>query len=927
MSSAQEVIILARLAGTRQFLADNQRLIAGQYQLAEATKMSGMAMEHASKRTWLYNQALFTLRRYTYYGTLALTGMGMAALKMGFDFNNAMQTATVALKPFYSNTEQLNGALNRLWLIAKYTPFQMKDMTTAFRALYPSFRELGISSDQTIDTIQALIDGLSVAGKVSGPALNRVTIGLQHMAFQGRLTGITVNQLARDGIPMFAILHKELGLNADQMHRIGQLGIPASVAMKAIIQYMQTTPGYAGAAMRQSRQTLIGLWSTFKDNVSRMAGMLEKDAFGRIQGRVGGLDAWFNRFFQHFNGQAVSMRQVLVYAFGGGAGVFWDQLSADLKLLWSIFSGLIKTIATSKAVWMTLFLALVALHGILIPINYFVQHFGWLLYVLIPLLIVWKTTQMAVNAQLAWEEFWLIANTKQVERATMMQVLFNKQLFVYRGAAFAARKATEAMTAAGVLQDIFMGKALRNANGTFAAYTNLQMAMKRLGESFRALKAGEFALAISKLGESFKFLWLWIKATATAIYEKLIPAFIRTRIAAFRTAIAEAATALATMLAPAFDAVAGAASAAWVAITGPVGLIVIAIIAIITVLVVLYLRWKWFHNAVNATAKFMWDHPILLWFVPIVGQLLFTIRMVWYFKSQIALAFDWILRAAKDIVKFMWDHPILLWLIPVVGWVLFVVRMLTYLRGHFVQVFNAMLNAAKAFVNFLWDHPILLLFIPFVGWLAFAARMIWQFRDKFVAAFQWMDRVARATWDKMLVAMRWVRIAFSTFVDAIKMLFAPLGNILVRPFVYMFHTVRHILNWIGDKLGGLGRKLGGLLGHIPGAHFFSKYVLGLAEGGTLRQPSWTMVGERGPELLLLPGGASVLPLPTTQRNANRFYGPQAAREPEPRQVFKMGQGYTGDWSPDRPLVIQLMLGKKVLEEVTVDKMAARQARR
>jgi len=381
------------------------------------------------------------------------------------------------------------------------------------------------------------------------------------------------------------------------------------------------------------------------------------------------------------------------------------------------------------------------------------------------------------------------------------------------------------------------------------------------------------------------------------------------------------------MLAPAFDAVAGAASAAWVAITGPVGLIVIAIIAIITVLVVLYLRWKWFHNAVNATAKFMWDHPILLWFVPIVGQLLFTIRMVWYFKSQIALAFDWILRAAKDIVKFMWDHPILLWLIPVVGWVLFVVRMLTYLRGHFVQVFNAMLNAAKAFVNFLWDHPILLLFIPFVGWLAFAARMIWQFRDKFVAAFQWMDRVARATWDKMLVAMRWVRIAFSTFVDAIKMLFAPLGNILVRPFVYMFHTVRHILNWIGDKLGGLGRKLGGLLGHIPGAHFFSKYVLGLAEGGTLRQPSWTMVGERGPELLLLPGGASVLPLPTTQRNANRFYGPQAAREPEPRQVFKMGQGYTGDWSPDRPLVIQLMLGKKVLEEVTVDKMAARQARR
>ena len=88
-----------------------------------------------------------------------------------------------------------------------------------------------------------------------------------------------------------------------------------------------------------------------------------------------------------------------------------------------------------------------------------------------------------------------------------------------------------------------------------------------------------------------------------------------------------------------------------------------------------------------------------------------------------------------------------------------------------------------------------------------------------------------------------------------------------------------------------------------------------------------MVGERGPELLLLPGGASVVPLPTTTRNANQFFGSQSAQETgAPRQVFRAGQNYMQDWG-DRPLVIQLMLGRKVLEEVTVDKMAARQARR
>jgi len=809
MSSMQEVVILARLAGTRQFLADNYKLVAGQQQLAVATEEASIAMKHASERSWLYNQALFTLRRYVYYGTLALTGFGAAALKMGFDFNNAMQTATVALKPFFANTEDLNHALNRLWLIAKYTPFQIKDMTTAFRALYPSFKELGISSDQTIDTIQALIDGLSVAGKVSGPALQRVTIALQHMAFQGRLTGMSVNQLARDGIPIFAILRKELGLTADQMHHVGQLGIPASVAMQAIVQYMQQTPGYAGAAMRQSQQTLTGLWSTFKDNLSRMMGAIEKDFFGKIQGRTAAMDQWFNTFFQHFQGRSYSLRAVLVYAFGANAGKLYDQVTKALNNFWNIFKNLVSDIAHSKALWATLFLGLVALNKILPPINFFLQQFGWLLNVLIPLLILWKVTQIAVNTQLKWQLFWETANTKIVKDATMAQILFNRNLIVYRTAAKLATAAqialTAAMTAFTVLTKGW------GAAGAAGKMTEFEKAVLKLRWAIIALLQLRFADAARYMRQAWELFLPIIRRVSLALYEQLIPAFIRTGIAA---------------------------AAAWVAALGPVAWIIAAVVALITILIVLYFRWKWFHNAVNATLKFMWDHPILLWFIPVVGWLVFMVRMLWYFKDQFVAAWNWIEKKATG-------------------------------------------------------------------------------------AWEAISKKARATWE-----------IITEIAHMIVQAFAPLAGALATPFNYLWGLLRNMFDWIAGKFGWLGHKLGrlgGWLGHIPGAHFFGKYVLGLAEGGTLRQPGWTLVGERGPELLMLPGGASVLPLPTTSQDphlrSQQGISQAAAAATSPRNVFKTGSQFGQEWNTDRPLVIQLILDRKVIEEVTVKNAQARTARR
>lgn len=77
---------------------------------------------------------------------------------------------------------------------------------------------------------------------------------------------------------------------------------------------------------------------------------------------------------------------------------------------------------------------------------------------------------------------------------------------------------------------------------------------------------------------------------------------------------------------------------------------------------------------------------------------------------------------------------------------------------------------------------------------------------------------------------------------------------------------RSAINWIISKWNSLEFKIPGVDTHIPGVGTVGGFSLGtpnipmLAAGGTLVRSGLVGVGERGPELLDLPGGASVVPL-------------------------------------------------------------------
>lgn len=244
------------------------------------------AMTVTTNRSWLHNQALFTARRYAFYATLAVTGLIYEVGKLGFEYNSMIQTAREALRPIFSSNAALDGVISRLYKVSTLSPFLFKDTLGAFRTLYPAFHAVGISASDAINTIQGAANALAVSGKLSSGQLTRIGVQLQHLANIGRPTGQILLALARDGLPVYPALRKELGLTGTSLENVASSGLTAQQVIRALNRYMLTAAPYAGAAFRLTTRTLQGNWQMLKDILAQAAGSAEGGLFGGLTRRL-----------------------------------------------------------------------------------------------------------------------------------------------------------------------------------------------------------------------------------------------------------------------------------------------------------------------------------------------------------------------------------------------------------------------------------------------------------------------------------------------------------------------------------------------------------------------------------------------------------------------------------------------------------------
>ena len=201
---------------------------------------------------------------------IAAAGIGsvteaLGAAKHAFiDYNAELEQTRVAFTSMLHSAEAADKMLADLQKFAAETPFEMPGVRTAAQQLIA----FGYEADEILPTLTAL--GNAASG------LGRGQDGFNHLAFvfgqirtTGKLMGQDVLQLAQLGVPVKDILAKNLGLAKDELANIGDLGIDADVAIRALIDGMnERFPDM----MKKQSETFEGILSNIKDNLGQAFG-------------------------------------------------------------------------------------------------------------------------------------------------------------------------------------------------------------------------------------------------------------------------------------------------------------------------------------------------------------------------------------------------------------------------------------------------------------------------------------------------------------------------------------------------------------------------------------------------------------------------------------------------------------------------------
>jgi len=282
LSASQQVLVRLHLLGGPEYRAQINQAALATRRLAMANAGLATAMTNTTKKSFALNQATFMARRGLFYLTMGVVGAGIAIAKLGFDYANTMQQASVALNGFLKNQTKTNAELRELYIIAAKTPFEFGDIVLATRRLFSFTEDLKLSNN----LIEALTNGLSAMGILTGQSLQRASLALAHMFAIGTLNGQVLLQLNRDNVQMTKALRWYYHATGEEVKKSVSKGlITATDAAKAFILYMKR-PGFDDAAWRQSNKTLYGAWTTFKDLVAMGSAGAQGGMFEAIRSRL-----------------------------------------------------------------------------------------------------------------------------------------------------------------------------------------------------------------------------------------------------------------------------------------------------------------------------------------------------------------------------------------------------------------------------------------------------------------------------------------------------------------------------------------------------------------------------------------------------------------------------------------------------------------
>lgn len=189
---------------------------------------------------------------------------------MGLSSAASLEQVQISFNALLGSAEKGEQVFKDLQKFAAVTPFEFPEVAAAAKRFLAFNQTVGLSDDQLQEFLTTVGDVASVTG-AGAEGLNRVAFAIGQIGSRGKVQLEEINQIS-EAIPGFSALQAiaaELGITTAEVSEMISKGqLDAVTGVNALLEGMKKFPGAAGA-MEMQAQTLLGVFSTFKDTVGQ----------------------------------------------------------------------------------------------------------------------------------------------------------------------------------------------------------------------------------------------------------------------------------------------------------------------------------------------------------------------------------------------------------------------------------------------------------------------------------------------------------------------------------------------------------------------------------------------------------------------------------------------------------------------------------
>lgn len=223
-------------------------------------------------------------------GTTALLSFGSILGSLAWPTSLAanMEMTQAAFKTMLGSGEKAKGLLTDIAKLGAETPFEFPELADAGKKLLA----FGVKSEDVVGELRRIGDVASGLGIPIGELAELYG----KAKVQGRLFAQDINQLTGRGIPIITELAQQFGVTEDKVKELVESGQVNFGHLQTAIEHMTSAGGQFAGGMAAASQTVIGKWSTLKDNIGATARSVGEallpvlsatiDGFNRVLGPI-----------------------------------------------------------------------------------------------------------------------------------------------------------------------------------------------------------------------------------------------------------------------------------------------------------------------------------------------------------------------------------------------------------------------------------------------------------------------------------------------------------------------------------------------------------------------------------------------------------------------------------------------------------------